>query len=74
MGVLFCNVLYCSMGSEQYESLTGIGFEGYLIYIVLLFYISIKAYEAIALGSLCTMRRGSFEGQKIFPFCSFPEQ
>lgn len=32
------NVLYCSMGSEQYETLIGLGFAGYLF---ILFYCSI---------------------------------
>jgi hypothetical protein len=36
--VLFCNVLYCSMGSEHYVSLMGIGFEGF---IYIMFYCSI---------------------------------
>jgi hypothetical protein len=43
------------MGLEHYESLTGIGFAGYFIYNVLLFYISIKAYEArrVEASALC---------------------
>jgi len=36
--VLFCNVLYCSMGSEHYVSHAGIGFEGF---IYIMFYCSI---------------------------------
>jgi len=36
--VLFRNVLYCSMGSEHYVSLMGIGFEGF---IYIMFYCSI---------------------------------
>ena len=35
---MFCNVLYCSMGSEHYVSHAGIGFEGF---IYIMFYCSI---------------------------------
>ncbi len=47
---------------------------GFFIYNVLLFYTITKPYEVKNVGSLCTMRGGSSEGQNLFRLCSFPEQ
>ena len=66
--VLFCNVLYCSMGSEHYESHAGIGFAGF---IYIMFYCSIlllndtrlRGWEASA---LCV--GGLSRGKKYFAF------
>jgi hypothetical protein len=68
------NVLYCSMGLEHYESLMGIGFAGYFIYNVLLFYISIKAYDARRVEASALCEGGLPKGEKIFRFHSFMEQ
>ena len=71
---MFCNVPYCSMGSEHYVSHAGIGIGGF---IYIMFYCSIlllRVTRLMTLGSLCTMRRGSLECRKIFRLCSFSEQ
>ncbi len=62
------------MGLEHYESLAGIGFEGCFIYNVLLFYITIKAYEARRVEASALCEGGRSKGQKIFRFRSFMEQ
>ena len=67
-GVLFCNVLYCSMGSEHYVSHMGIGFGGF---IYIMFYCSILLLNRTSLehgkaSALC--EGGLSKGKKYFGF------
>jgi len=68
IGVLFRNVLYCSMGSEHYVSHAGIGFEGF---IYIMFYCSILLLNDTRLlrweaSALC--EGGLSRGKKYFGF------
>ena len=65
---MFCNVLYCSMGSEHYVSHAGIGFGGF---IYILFYCSILLLSHTRLmrweaSALC--EGGLSNGKKYFAF------
>ena len=66
--VLFCNVLYCSMGSEHYVSHMGIGFAGF---IYIMFYCSILLLNdtSLELGKASALCEGGLSrGKKYFGF------
>ncbi len=68
IGVLFRNVLYCSMGSEHYVSHAGIGFEGF---IYIMFYCSILLLNdtSLELGKASALCEGGLsKGKKYFAF------
>ena len=70
--VLFCNVLYCSMGSEHYVSHAGIGIGGF---IYIMFYCSILLLKPTSLkhGKAPALCEGGLSKGKIyFGFVVFP--
>ena len=68
---MFCNVQYCSMGSEHYVSHMGIGFEGF---IYIMFYCSILLLNdtSLELGKASALCEGGLSnGKKYFALVVF---